>query len=94
LQDIPDNVDLSWVLKAECRDFEISQMFVSAGHVIDPAVREACRRCEVRRECLVHAYAQRRSSGYFGGMSPGQRRDISLSDALEYIEQDTPTEPK
>lgn len=77
-----------WLDKAACKDLSSKDFFVEAGHVIEDAVLLTCKTCPVRRECVNHAYGKAVTGGYFGGLSPGQRRDMTLSEALEFIETD------
>ena len=81
--------DLAWLRHAACADREVKDYFVEAGHVIDEDVLNLCRACPVRESCIRHAYKQEVTGGYFGGLSPGQRRDLSLDEALAYAEEDT-----
>ena len=81
--------DLAWLRHAACADREIKDFFVEAGHVIDEEVLNLCRSCPVRVSCIRHAYKQEVTGGYFGGLSPGQRRDLNLDEALAYAEEDT-----
>lgn len=80
--------DLTWLNDAACVDCEAGDFFVEAGHVIDETVLNVCRGCPVREACLRHAYRYRITNGYFGGMSPGQRRSMSLGAALGFIAAD------
>lgn len=88
--------DLDWLGQMACADDErdladqVSDFFVEAGHTIDPHVLNRCRGCPVRVECLTWAYDQRIENGYYGGTSPGQRRKMTLAEALEYIADDPP----
>lgn len=82
--------DLTWLDDAACADLAPSDFFVEAGHVIDDAVLNTCRACPVRRDCVVHAYRRRIIGGYFGGLSPGQRRGMTLRQALTHIAKDPP----
>lgn len=85
-----------WLDRAACADLTIDAFFVQAGHVIDEDVLNTCRRCPVRIECITHAYnpALNITGGYFAGMSPGQRREMSLAEAVEYCNSDTVDRPK
>lgn len=87
--------DDSWLADAACADMPIESFFVQAGHVIDEEVLNVCRSCPVRFECLRHAYDPRLNitGGYFAGMSPGQRRDMTLVEAEEFCRNDLPTRP-
>lgn len=84
--------DDRWLDDAACADLPIESFFVQAGHVIDQEVLNVCRTCPVREQCLRHAYDTRLNitGGYFGGMSPGQRRDMTFEQALEFCRTDHP----
>ena len=88
-----DDERLRWLDDAACADRNINDFFVEAGHVIAEDILEVCRGCPVRKQCLEVAYDQRFNitGGYFGGLSPGQRRELSLEKALEVVENDLPT---
>jgi len=79
-----------WLDDAACSDLPVESFFVQAGHVIDEEVLNVCRECPVRLECLRHSYNTELNitGGYFGGMSPGQRRTMELAEAEEYIRTD------
>lgn len=79
-----------WLDRANCKDLDIKDFFVEAGHVIEDSVLNTCKTCPVRRECVMHAYRREVTGGYFGGLSPGQRRDMTLDEALEFIKTDGP----
>jgi len=78
----------TWLNNTACTNLTIGHFFVEAGHAISEDVLNVCRGCPVRRECLEHAYAMGIGGGYFGGMSPGQRRSLNLSQARRFIETD------
>jgi len=86
----------SWLDGAACKDLPIEAFFVQAGHIIDEEVLNVCRGCPVRVECVRHAYNPKLSvtGGYFGGLSPGQRRDMSLDEAFEFIGTDLVDTPR
>jgi hypothetical protein len=88
-----DDESLRWLDEAACAGRKINDYFVEAGHVISQDVLELCRRCPVRRNCLEVAYDQRFNitGGYFGGLSPGQRRELSLEQAVDFIATDLPS---
>lgn len=90
---IPSNAgpDLRWLDDSACAELEISDFFVEAGHVISEETLDICRTCPVRRECVAHAFSRGIVGGYFGGISPGQRRDMkSMAEADAYISTDPP----
>lgn len=67
--------------------------FVDAGHVIKDEVQQMCKkRCPVRRECLIHAYLGGPNGpilgGYMAGFSVGQRKSMTLSEALAKVDED------
>jgi WhiB family transcriptional regulator, redox-sensing transcriptional regulator len=77
-----------WLNDTACADLTINHFFVEAGHAISDDTLNVCRGCPVRQQCLDHAYQMGISGGYFGGMSPGQRRNYSLEQARRYILSD------
>lgn len=81
---------LEWLRDSACEDMDPDDFFVVAGHTIDPAALNVCRRCPVREECLRYVYERNHTAGYFGGISPGARRNMTLEQALEFIENDPP----
>jgi hypothetical protein len=85
-----------WLDDAACADLHIDDFFVQAGHVIEESVLNTCRGCPVRVSCVRHAYNSdlNITGGYFGGLSPGQRRDFSLTEALAYVSTDTLDRPR
>jgi WhiB family transcriptional regulator, redox-sensing transcriptional regulator len=90
-----DGSPTDWLDAAACveAELDVNDFFVDAGHVIHSGALSICRRCPVRLECLRHAYARNVSAGYFGGVSPGQRRSMTLEEATAYIVDDTPPGP-
>lgn len=89
-----------WLRDAACVDQEegSAPFFVDAGRVIDSEVERVCRTCPVRRECVRHGYlgGQGKSmigAGYFGGFSLGQRRRMTLREALAKVAADPLTPP-
>ena len=88
-----DNFDsLRWLDDIACAELGWEAFFVPAGHAISEDVLQICRGCPVRKECVTHAYTRELDSGYFGGLSPSYRREVSLVDALVAIEKDPVTE--
>ena len=92
---IPTGGD-TWLDDAACRELPIDAFFVQAGHIISEDVLNVCRQCPVRVDCISHAYDDKLNitGGYFGGLSPGQRREMNIDDALAYAEQDTIERPR
>jgi len=83
-------IDYSWVPKASCAGEPLGDFFVEAGRVASPRVLNMCKQCPVRRECLTDSYTNEHASGgYRGGLSPSQRRRISLNDALELVSEES-----
>jgi WhiB family redox-sensing transcriptional regulator len=85
---------MDWLDQAVCAQMEIGDFFVEAGHTISQDVLNVCRACPVRVQCVEHAYRSNISGGYFGGISPGQRRVLSLQKAKEFIERDPVQRPR
>lgn len=82
---------LRWLDDVACVDLELDDFFVAAGHTISENVLNVCRRCPVRVQCVEHSYKREIDAGYLGGLSPSQRRQLSLDEALEFIAGDEPT---
>ena len=77
-----------WLDEAACRDLTIDDIqlfFVDAGKGLAGAAAEMCRTCPVKLDCLRHAYERNITGGFFGGLSPTKRRQLSLSDAEQYV---------
>jgi WhiB family redox-sensing transcriptional regulator len=85
--------DLLWLDEIACADSPPDIFFVEAGHALDPSTRAMCQGCPVRKHCVTWAYANNTMAGYSGGLSPSQRRAMSLDEALAYIERDTGDTP-
>ena len=77
--------DTQWLNEAACADKSWTDFFVEAGHTISAEIEKLCAGCPVRVECLRHAYEQEHHSGYFGGVSPGLRKQMDLDEAITYI---------
>lgn len=86
----PDHL---WLERAACTGAQassfVNHFFVGAGSFLAREELALCRGCGVRSDCLQHAYVRRLHSGYYGGLSPGQRDGMTLTEALAYIQLDT-----
>jgi len=92
---LDDPTNYYWLPQAACAGMDLTDFFTGPGCAAKTNVIAVCRTCPVRRECLVHAYTRGVNergidSGYFGGLSAGQRKKFTLDEALAHIEQDTP----
>lgn len=89
-----DHDGYKWLDDINCADMDLNDFFVQPGHTISEQTLNTCRRCPVRRECVVHVYTREIKSGYYAGLSPSQRDgELSqLEDALKFIETDLPTD--
>ncbi|MFK8024396.1 MAG: WhiB family transcriptional regulator [Ilumatobacter sp.] len=88
---IEESPELPWMDRASCASLGVERIdlfFVSAGKSLSKEAQEMCRGCEARRDCLTHAYDREIAGGYFGGVSPTKRKKLSLSEALELIDED------
>lgn len=85
---VQHEANLDWLEHSMCAEMDITDFFVEAGHTISQDVINICRMCSVRVECVTHAYEHHITGGYFGGISPGQRRDMGLEAALAHVEKD------
>jgi len=93
---VDDPTIYHWLPQAACSGMDLTDFFTGPGCAAKTHVISICRTCPVRRECLVHAYTRGVNergidSGYFGGLSAGQRKKLTLEEALAYIEEDRPT---
>ena len=80
--------DLDWMADAACADLDVERIdlfFVDAGKTLSKEAIAICESCPSRVDCLTHAYDHEIAGGYFGGVSPTQRRKLSLAEALERI---------
>ena len=84
--------DISWVDESACADMPLEDFFVNAGHTIKSEVVAVCRSCPARMDCLLYAYESEPpmlGSGYYAGMSPGERKRHDLPAAAEYVLADS-----
>lgn len=87
---------LAWLQQAACASDSdgCAPFFVSAGHVLDRDLRDRCRyHCPVRVECVWHAYfggvdGTPIEAGYLAGFSPGERKTLTVQEALARVAQD------
>lgn len=77
-----------WLDRTACVDADIDDFFVPAGHAISEDILNICRGCPVRTDCLQHVYTAGISNGYFGGLSPGQRRTMTFEQAVAFAQRD------
>lgn len=81
-----------WLDRIACGDLEQERYFAKAGHVLDDEAKEACLTCPVYRECVIWSYlaggdGRPMNGGYWALLSPGQRKKMSLAEALAHVEQ-------
>jgi WhiB family transcriptional regulator, redox-sensing transcriptional regulator len=67
-------VTRDWRLRARCRGEDPDTLFVQGAQQRD--VREVCKACPVRTECLAHALDNRIRFGVWGGMTERERRAL------------------
>ena len=80
-----------WVFKAACVESgrDLDAYFVEAGRSISASDLAVCHSCPVRIDCLKHSYLTGSSAGYFGGLSPGQRRTMTVEEAVAFVEAES-----
>ena len=61
-----------WQDHSLCRGKSIDLFFLKRGEPVSPEVRELCRNCPVRTECLEHALHHERF-GVWGGSTESER---------------------
>lgn len=64
----------NWRREARCRDEHPDTLFVQGAQQRD--VREVCKACPVRTECLAHALDNRIRFGVWGGMTERERKAL------------------
>jgi WhiB family redox-sensing transcriptional regulator len=67
-------VTRDWRRRARCRSEDPDTLFVQGAQQRD--VREVCKACPVRTECLAHALDNRIRFGVWGGMTERERRAL------------------
>ena len=67
-------VGRDWRRRARCRSEDPDTLFVQGAQQRD--VREVCKACPVRTECLAHALDNRIRFGVWGGMTERERRAL------------------
>lgn len=80
--------EMTWLQRAACRDLDLERLdlfFVDAGRTLSSEAAAICGGCEVRVECLSHAYDHEINAGYFGGLSSAKRRALSREQAIDLI---------
>ena len=80
--------EMDWLRRAACRDFDIERLdlfFVEAGRTLSKEAALTCAGCEVRVDCLMHAYTHDIAAGYFGGVSSAKRRSLTREQAVASI---------
>ena len=80
--------ELAWLQRAACSELELDRLdlfFVEAGRTLSKEAARICRGCDVRVDCLRHAYDNEIEGGYFGGLSSAKRRSMSFDDAAASI---------
>lgn len=82
------SADSEWLRDIACADENPDDFFVDAGRTMPQEKVNLCRGCPVRSDCLAHAYSRDIGAGFYGGLSPKQRRDMTLEEALSFIEDD------
>ena len=93
---------LDWLDDAACARLDeddsanpLGLFFVDAGHVISEDTLNLCRACPVRPECVTHFYlggleGGAIGGGYGGGFSLGQRKSMTLEQALARAASERP----
>lgn len=64
----------NWRNAARCRTAEADELFVTGA--AQRQIRDFCRVCPVRTECLAHALDQRIEFGVWGGTTERERRAL------------------
>ncbi|MBW4818401.1 WhiB family transcriptional regulator [Rhodococcus qingshengii] len=77
-------VDVSWRLRAECRDADPSTFFSPEGErgqaraTRESRAKRICNRCPVLQACREHALIMAEAYGIWGGMTERDRKRHAL----------------
>lgn len=87
--------DMDWLMRIACRHLSLDEFFTKPGRALDPEIKKMCGGCEVRDDCLKHAYDRNIDFGHFGGLSPSVRSRNTYEQAVEILrsEEDCPPQP-
>ena len=73
-----DNLPGDWADQGLCSQTDPDLFFPEKGDGRGGlAARKVCRSCPVTAECLDHALTTGEKHGVWGGLTPGQRRDMT-----------------
>lgn len=70
-----DQGDTAWMTRALCRGMDPNLFFPERG-ASSQGVKQVCRPCPVREECLDYAFRTFQWKGVWGGTTEGERRVI------------------
>ena len=79
--------DQSWVADAACvaAGVNLDDFFPPPGRGLPIPLQELCAACPVRLDCLEHALRCGFEAGWFGGLSPEQRRQLPPPDVAALL---------
>ena len=73
--------DLSWQDRALCATLDDELFFPERDGDCGKQAKQVCRACYVRTECLAYALRNGERHGIWGGMSAGERENITSAGA-------------
>lgn len=74
----------SWMEQGLCAQVDGDLFYADKGDWANTIkAKMVCRRCPVRRECLLYALENNEQHGVWGGMTPQQRKDLRRADWRE-----------
>lgn len=79
--------DHEWVARAACvQDDEVNLEDYFPGEGASPPAHllRLCLDCPVRRDCLEHAIGAALTAGWFGGLSPSDRKALTPGDLANF----------
>lgn len=65
---------LGWADAANCKNMDLDLFFPKDGQNVSEFAREVCNTCPVLQDCLWYANETYSDHGFFGGMTPKQRK--------------------
>lgn len=71
-------VDTAWMDRANCLGTDTEAFFEESTSLLAATAVRVCSRCEVQAECLRYAVENGLDSGIYGGLTPTERRRVTL----------------
>lgn len=76
--------NLGWADEANCRHMDVNLFFPRDGQNVSAFAREVCAECPVIGECLWYANEMHTDDGFFGGMTPKERKAWRVRNGVKF----------